>query len=85
PVFRRLRAALAGRVRWRRAYAVLFDDDDDPPPDPAAETAWYASHLADIGVHTLAPRAHRLSRVAASSWPSSLVARAAELQGPEIA
>ncbi|MEV7290504.1 DsbA family protein [Streptomyces microflavus] len=85
PVFRRLRAALAGRVRWRRAYAVLFDDDDDPPPDPAAETAWYASHLADIGAHTLAPRAHRLSRVAASSWPSSLVARAAELQGPEIA
>ncbi|MFD5901058.1 DsbA family protein [Streptomyces microflavus] len=85
PVFRRLRAALAGRSRWRRAYAVLFDDDDDPPPDPAAETAWYASHLADIGVHTLAPRAHRLSRVAASSWPSSLVARAAELQGPEIA
>ncbi|MEW2195208.1 DsbA family oxidoreductase [Streptomyces microflavus] len=85
PVFRRLRAALAGRVRWRRAYAVLFDDDDDPPPDPAAETAWYASHLADIGVHTLAPRAHRLSRVAASSWPSSRLARAAELQGPEIA
>ncbi|MEU0760910.1 DsbA family protein [Streptomyces microflavus] len=85
PVFRRLRAALADRVRWRRAYAVLFDDDDDPPPDAAAETAWYASHLADIGVHTLAPRAHRLSRVAASSWPSSRLARAAELQGPEIA
>ncbi|MFD7971118.1 DsbA family oxidoreductase [Streptomyces clavifer] len=85
PVFRRLRAALPARVRWRRAYAVLFDHDDDPPPDPAAETAWYARHLAEIGGHTLAPRAARLSRVAASSWPSSLVAKAAELQGPEVA
>ncbi|MYR96199.1 hypothetical protein GTW60_21820 [Streptomyces sp. SID4937] len=86
PAFRRLRAALPGRVHWRRAYAILFDDDeDDPPPDPAAETSWYASHLAEIGTHTLAPRAHRLTRVAASSWPSSLAARAAEAQGPEIA
>ncbi|MFD9591425.1 Pycsar system effector family protein, partial [Kitasatospora sp. NPDC059973] len=33
------RAALADRVHWRRAYAILFDDEeDDPPPDPAAET-----------------------------------------------
>lgn len=85
PAFRRLRAALSGRARWRRAYAILFDDDDDPAPDPAAETAWYARHLADIGAHTAAPRAHTLSRVAASSWPSSLAAKAAELQGPEVA
>ncbi|MET9892311.1 DsbA family protein [Streptomyces sp. NPDC006465] len=85
PVFRRLRAALAGRVRWRRAYCVLFDHDDDPPPDPAAETAWYARYVEDIGAHTRAPRARRLSRVAASSWPSSLVAKAAERQGGEVA
>lgn len=86
PAFRRLRAALAGRVHWRRAYAILFDDEeDDPPLDPAAETAWYARHLADIGALTRAPRAHRLSRVAAASWPSSLVARAAEAQGSETA
>ncbi|MFF3448698.1 DsbA family protein [Streptomyces sp. NPDC002667] len=85
PVFRGLRAALAGRVRWRRAYCVLFEDDDDPPPDPAAETAWYARYVEDIGAHTGAPRARRLSRVAASSWPSSLVAKAAERQGEEVA
>ncbi|WP_320782326.1 DsbA family protein [Streptomyces sp. CRN 30] len=85
PVFRRLRAALAGRVRWRRAYCVLFDHDDDPPPDPAAETAWYARYVEEISAHTRAPRAERLSRVAASSWPSSLVAAAAELQGGEVA
>ncbi|MFF2364346.1 DsbA family protein [Streptomyces sp. NPDC058122] len=85
PVFRGLRAALAGRVRWRRAYCVLFDDDDDPPPDPAAETAWYARYIEDIGVHTGAPRARRLSRVAASSWPSSLAAKAAERQGDDVA
>ncbi|WP_406369099.1 DsbA family protein [Streptomyces sp. NBC_00647] len=85
PVFRRLRAALAGRVRWRRVYCVLFDHDDDPPPDPAAETAWYARYVEDIGAHTRAPRARRLSRVAASSWPSSLVAKAAERQGGEVA
>lgn len=85
PVFRRLREALTGQVRWRRAYAILFDHDDDPPPDPAAETAWYSRHVAEISTHTLAPRAARLSRVAASSWPSSLVAKAAELQGADVA
>jgi predicted DsbA family dithiol-disulfide isomerase len=85
PVFRKLRAALAGRVRWRRVYCILFDLDDDPPPDPAAETAWYARYVEEIGAHTRAPRALRLSRVAASSWPSSLTAKAAELQGGEVA
>ncbi|MDF6017852.1 DsbA family protein [Streptomyces sp. JH34] len=85
PAFRRLRTALDGRVRWRRAYAVLFDDEDDPAPDPAAETAHYARYVEEITAHTRAPRAARLSRVAASSWPSSLVAAAAELQGPDVA
>ncbi|MFC5203996.1 DsbA family oxidoreductase [Streptomyces kaempferi] len=85
PVFRKLRAALAGRVRWRRAYAILFDHDDDPPPDPAAETAWYARYVEEISAHSHAPRALRLSRVAASSWPSSLVAKAAERQGGDVA
>ncbi|WRZ78904.1 DsbA family protein [Streptomyces sp. NBC_01022] len=85
PAFRRLRVALAGRVRWRRVYAILFDHDDDPAPDPSAETAWYARYVEEISGHTLAPRAARLSRVAASSWPSSLVAKAAELQGDEVA
>ncbi|WP_062645733.1 DsbA family oxidoreductase [Streptomyces maremycinicus] len=85
PVFRALRAALAGRVHWRRVYCILFDHDDDPAPDAAAETAWYARYIEDISGHTQAPRAFRLSRVAASSWPVSLVAKAAELQGPEVA
>ncbi|MFF2729603.1 DsbA family protein [Streptomyces sp. NPDC058008] len=85
PVFRTLRTALAGRARWRRVYAVLFDDEDDPAPDPAAETAYYAGYVERIGAHTHAPRAVRLDRVAASSWPSSLVAAAAELQGADVA
>jgi len=87
PVFRRLRAALTGdaRVRWRRVYCILFDHDDDPAPDPAAETAWYARYVEDISAHTHAPRALRLSRVAASSWPASLVAKAAEAQGAQVA
>lgn len=85
PVFRRLRAALDGRVRWRRVFCILFDDDDDVPLDPAAETAWYARYVQEISTHTRAPRAVRLSRVAASSWPSSLVAGAAEAQGSEVA
>lgn len=86
PVFRRLRTALAGRVHWRRAYAVLFDDEvDEPAPDPVAETAWYARHVEDISSHTGAPHAARLRRVAASSWPSSLVAVAAEFQGGDVA
>ncbi|WP_327398794.1 DsbA family protein [Streptomyces sp. NBC_01288] len=87
PVFRRLRATLAGhsQVRWRRVYCILFDHDDDPAPDPAAETAWYARYVEDISAHTHAPRALRLSRVAASSWPASLVAKAGEAQGAQVA
>ncbi|MBV2356742.1 DsbA family protein [Streptomyces sp. J2-1] len=85
PVFRRLRAATEGRVRWRRAFCILFDHDDDPAPDPAAETAWYSGYVEEIAAHTGAPRAARLSRVAASSWPAALVAKAAERQGPEVA
>ncbi|MGM0357430.1 DsbA family oxidoreductase [Streptomyces sp. ECR3] len=85
PVLRRLHAALDGRVRWRRVYGILFDQDEDPAPDPAAETLWYARHLEEIGRHTRAPRAFRLRRVAESSWPASLVAAAAEAQGPEVA
>ncbi|MGW5655574.1 DsbA family oxidoreductase [Streptomyces humi] len=85
PVFRGLREALGGRVRWRRVYCILFDHEDDPAPDPAAETAWYTRYVEDISGHTRAPRPYRLSRVAASSWPASLVAKAAEAQGPEVA
>ncbi|MFD3948835.1 DsbA family protein [Streptomyces albidoflavus] len=85
PAFRRLRALLAGRANWRRVYGLLFTDEDDAPPDPAAETAWYARHVAGISRHTGAPHARSLARVAACSWPSSLVAKAAELQGEETA
>ncbi|MER6677186.1 DsbA family protein [Streptomyces sp. NPDC000983] len=85
PVLRALRSALGGRVRWRRVYGILFDHDDDPAPDPAAETAWYSRYIEDISAHTHAPRAFTLSRVAASSWPASLAAKAAELQGAEVA
>ncbi|MET9496231.1 DsbA family protein [Streptomyces sp. NPDC006552] len=85
PTFRRLRAALDGRARWRRAYAVLFDEGEDPAPDPAAETAWYARYVERISAHTRAPRAARPARVAASSWPASLVAAAAEAQGSRAA
>lgn len=81
PTFRRLRQALGGRARWRRVQSILFDDDDDPAPDPAAETAWYARYVTEVCAHTGAPYAARLSRVAASSWPASLVAKAAEAQG----
>ncbi|MGW6512928.1 DsbA family oxidoreductase [Streptomyces niveus] len=84
PTFRALRASLTGEVRWRRAYAILFDHDDDPAPDPAAETAWYTRYVTEISAHTLAPRPLRLKRVAASSWPSSLVAKAAEFQGADV-
>lgn len=85
PVFRRLRAAWAGQADWRRVYGILFDADDDPAPDPAAETRWYEGFVRDVSAHTGAPYAPRLSRVAATSWPASLVAKAAEAQGPRVA
>lgn len=88
PVLRLLRVSLAqalgDAVRWRRVYGVMFDEDDDPAPDPAAETAWYARYVEQVASHTRAPRPGRLSRVAASSWPSSLVAKAAERQGGTV-
>ncbi|MHA6757790.1 DsbA family oxidoreductase [Streptacidiphilus sp. PAMC 29251] len=85
PVFRQLRAALGARAHWRRVYSILFDADDDPAPDPAAETAWYSRYVAEVAGHTGAPRAAVLDRVARSSWPASLAARAAEAQGPLVA
>ncbi|MFC8358678.1 DsbA family protein [Streptomyces griseorubiginosus] len=85
PVLRGLRATFAGRVRWRRVFCILFDHDDDPAPDAAAEIRWYSRYVEDIARHTQAPRAFDLSRVAASSWPASLVAKAAEAQGAEVA
>lgn len=85
PAFRQLRAALAGRARWRRVYSILFDLDEDPAPDQAAETAWYNGYVAEVASHTGAPRPAALDRVALSSWPASLAARAAEAQGPLVA
>lgn len=85
PVFRRLRALLAGRAAWRRVYGILFDTDDDPAPDPAAETAWYERFVHEVSAHTGAPHPVRLARVAATSWPSALVAKAAEAQGEPVA
>lgn len=89
PEFRLLRARLRARpevrVRWRRAYAILFDEGDDPAPDPAAEAAWYSRYVAEVCAHTGAPRPHALDRVALSSWPASLAARAAQAQGPLVA
>ena len=85
PAFRLLRAQAQGRIRWRRVFAILFDSDDDPAPDPDAETAWYARYISDVAGHTGAPRAAGLERVARTSWPASLAARAAEAQGPLVA
>ncbi|MCZ4123339.1 DsbA family protein [Streptomyces sp. H39-S7] len=90
PTFRKLRHALrgaeqAGDVSWRRVCGILFDEDDDPAPDPAAEALWYQEFVAGIAEHTAAPFAHRLERVAVSSWPASLAAKAAEAQGALVA
>ncbi|MZD05479.1 hypothetical protein GTW43_10340, partial [Streptomyces sp. SID5785] len=85
PAFRRLRSSLGDAVRWRRVFCILFDEGDDPAPDPEAERLWYESYVETVCGHTGAPRAARLSRVAASSWPASLVAKAAERQGSPVA
>jgi predicted DsbA family dithiol-disulfide isomerase len=81
PAFRRLRAILGEAARWRQVFGILFDDTDDPAPDEVAETAWYHRHLAEIAAHTRAPWPLTLERVARTSWPSSLVAKAAGFQG----
>ncbi|WP_425554006.1 hypothetical protein, partial [Dactylosporangium salmoneum] len=83
PAFRYLRGALD--ARWRRVFGILFHPGDDPAPDPAAETAWYHRHIQEIAGHTGAPWPATLERVALSSEPSSLVARAAAGQGEVVA
>jgi predicted DsbA family dithiol-disulfide isomerase len=86
--FRELRELLAAAgdgVLWRRVYGILFDEGEQPAPDPAAEAAWYLEELREISGHTGAPCPARLDRVAATSWPMALAAKAAELQGPRAA
>ena len=89
PTFRRLRHMLGAderpAVEWRRVFGMLFDISDEPAPDPVAETAWYHHHLHEIAQHTGAPVPAVLERVAATSRPASLAAKAAEIQGPAIA
>jgi len=85
PKFRWLRRLLGPDVAWRRVFGILFDDDDEPAPDPAAETVWYHGQLRDIARHTGAPAPVALARVAATSWPASLAAKAAQAQGPAVA
>lgn len=84
PTFRRLRAALDGRARWRRVHGILFDDDDDQPPDPQAEVRWYNGYVERISAHTGAPRPAVMFRVPDSSWDASCVAKAAEEQGSDV-
>ncbi|GAA2096393.1 hypothetical protein GCM10009759_25530 [Kitasatospora saccharophila] len=85
PVLRALRRALGGGAAHRRVFGILFDEDEEPAPDPAAEAAWYGEFVTRVSAHTGAPRPARLHWVAASSWPASLAAAAAEAQGPRVA
>ncbi|MEU6387832.1 DsbA family protein [Streptomyces sp. NPDC046939] len=85
PTFRRLRAALDGRARWRRVYGILFDEGDDEPPDPAAEAAWFTRYVEQVSGHTKAPRPALVHALPASSWEASRVAKAAEEQGSHVA
>lgn len=85
PALRMLRHALGARASWRRVYGILFDEDDDPAPDEQAETRWYERYVQQVAAHTGAPYTLPLRRVARTSWPASLAARAAEAQGPEVA
>ena len=85
PTFRWLRLALGEQAHWRRVFGILFDTIDDPAPDPAAETAWYARNLLDISRHTSAPYPGRLEWLTRTSWPASIVAKAAEAQGSAVA
>jgi predicted DsbA family dithiol-disulfide isomerase len=85
PTFRRLRRMLGKAARFRRVFGILFDSDDDPAPDPAAETLWYHRHLAEISGHTGAPYPESLGWVTATSWPASMAATAAEVQGTLVA
>ncbi|WP_353946107.1 DsbA family protein [Streptomyces sp. HUAS MG91] len=85
PVFRRLRHGLAPRLRWRRVFGILFDEDDDPAPDPDAEARWYEEFIEGVAAHTRAPYAARLHWLTRTSWPASVVAKAAEAQGSQVA
>ncbi|MFF2327479.1 MULTISPECIES: DsbA family protein [unclassified Streptomyces] len=85
PAFRLLRQGLAPYLQWRRVFGILFDEDDDPAPDPDAEARWYEGFVKGVSAHTRAPYAARLHWLTRTSWPASLVARAAQEQGEPAA
>jgi predicted DsbA family dithiol-disulfide isomerase len=84
PVVRWLRLAF-DQAQWRRVFGIVFDDDDDPAPDLHLETAWFARIVAATAAHTGAPYPDAMQWMPATSWPASLVAKAAESQGPAVA
>jgi len=64
---------------------MLFDPaEDDAAPDPDAEAVWYQSFVDGVCRHTGAPTA-RLEWVCLTSWPASLAATAALVQGHALA
>jgi predicted DsbA family dithiol-disulfide isomerase len=85
PTFGWLRESLGAQASWRRVFGILFDEDDDQPADREAETRHYERWLVGVSEHTGAPHPERLHWVTATSWPASLVARAVEAQGVDVA
>jgi predicted DsbA family dithiol-disulfide isomerase len=78
PKLRWLRARYGAQLRWRRVFGLQVHDHD---------LSLEAMHdaLVDVAGHTGAPIAWSLEWAATSSRRASLAARAAELQGPEVA
>jgi predicted DsbA family dithiol-disulfide isomerase len=73
-----LRARYGAQLRWRRVFGLQVHDHD------LSLDAIHSS-LVDVAGHTGAPIAWSLDGAATSSRRASLAARAAELQGPDVA
>jgi predicted DsbA family dithiol-disulfide isomerase len=87
PKLRWLRARYGDQLHWRRVFGVQVHDLEVTHPDDAPELSAEAFRAGwvDVAGHTGAPIAPWLEWSSSSSRRASLTAKAAELQGPEIA
>jgi predicted DsbA family dithiol-disulfide isomerase len=87
PRLRWLRARYGAQLHWRRVFGVQVDDLSltHPYEDPAVSAEAFRASWIEVAGHTGAPIARAIDWSSSSSRRASLTAKAAELQGPEIA
>lgn len=87
PKMRLLRGRYGDRVTWRRVLGGLVEDMAAATEsfDPAGSVPRWRRYWEKVSGYTGAPWPAGLSRMYSSTFPACLVAKAAEMQGPDVA